>query len=264
MAKVKVFIFLILFFLALGETQACLTFCLKRDKDIIFGRNFDWYVDVGAVFINQRNFTKTSFVLPVGMPLSWKSKYGSVTFNQISRELPVGGMNEKGLVIECMVSEAEYPKPDNRSITNELQWIQYHLDTCRNVDEVMEAAPKICPMAYAVKLHYLLSDASGKTAVMEYLNGKLVIKTGKDLPKKVLANKSYDYAMETLEMKRGRFYHAAQMIDQFKGQKKTVDYAFDILDKISQKDFTVWQVVYDIPKLRIYFRTEKAQENQIC
>ena len=37
-----------------------------------------------------------------GTPASWVSKYGSVTFNQYGRELPTGGMNEAGLVVETI------------------------------------------------------------------------------------------------------------------------------------------------------------------
>ena len=104
-----------------SNTHACLTFCLQHEKDLVYGRNFDWDVDVGAVIVNQRHIRKAAFVIPPDKPVTWVSKYGSVTFNQFNREIPIGGMNEKGLVIECLVSRAEYPSPDKRNAINELQ-----------------------------------------------------------------------------------------------------------------------------------------------
>ena len=80
---------------------ACLTFCLENGGNIVYGRNFDWPVETGAVFVNPRNIKKKAFVFPLDeKPMTWVSKYGSVTFNQFSIEVPVGGMNETGLVIE--------------------------------------------------------------------------------------------------------------------------------------------------------------------
>ena len=46
---------------------------------------------------------------------TWTAQYGSITFNQYGRELPTGGINEAGLVVESMaLSEARYPEPDHR------------------------------------------------------------------------------------------------------------------------------------------------------
>ncbi len=123
----------ILLWLALigSSADACLTFCFQYGKNVVYGRNFDWHIDTGAVIVNRRDVRKTAFVFPPEKPVSWVSKYGSVTFNQFSKEVPVGGMNEQGLVIESLMSVAEHPSMDKRKAINELQWIQYHLDTCK-------------------------------------------------------------------------------------------------------------------------------------
>jgi choloylglycine hydrolase len=43
---------------------------------------------------------------PGEKPLTWVATYGSVSFNQNGRELPCGGINEAGLVIEQMMHES--------------------------------------------------------------------------------------------------------------------------------------------------------------
>ncbi len=42
-----------------------------------------------------------------------------------------------------------------------------------------------------------------------------------------------------------------------------MEYAFGILDAVSQGDFTKWQVVYDIRHRRIYFRTLQKHKTKI-
>lgn len=235
---------------------ACLTFCLSNGGEIIYGRNFDWTVGIGAVFVNPRHVRKVSFTPPANAPVTWTSKYGSVTFNQFSRDIPVGGMNEEGLVIECLVSAAQHPPVQGKKAITELQWIQYHLDMCKTVEEVITAAKKVGILKYAVPIHYFMTDASGRCAVIEYLDGKMVVRTGNTLPDKVLANMPYDFERKFAQSSNdGRFARAAKALMAFDGKEKPVPYAYGVLDAVSQGDFTKWQVVYDVKRRTIHFKT---------
>jgi len=54
-------------------------------------------------------------------------------------------MNEKGLVVDVMwLNKTRYPKADSRPEIGVLQWTQYMLDTCRNIDEVVATYPETC------------------------------------------------------------------------------------------------------------------------
>ena len=249
----KMIISLLLF--AAESAEACLTFSLQQDETLVYGRNFDWEVGEGAVFVNQRHVCKVAFVLPPEKPFFWISKYGSVTFNQFSREVPIGGMNEKGLVIECLVSASKYPRSDQRKAVNEFQWIQYQLDSCGSVAEVIQSAQAMRIAPYALGLHYFITDASGVSAVIEYVGGKLICYSGKTLPLKVLANTSYAYALKTKNAKDDRFERCAQFLKKYDGSEDAVAFSFRALDSIAQGNFTKWQVVYDLPNQRISFRT---------
>lgn len=263
MKRLRTFLWLTVLALIGLDAGACLTFCLRHDESIVYGRNFDWEVDVGAVIVNQRHVRKNAFVLPPEKPMSWISKYGSVTFNQFSREVPVGGMNEEGLVIESLVSETKHPRSDERKAINELQWIQYHLDTCSTVEEVIRSARLVRISPFAVRLHYFVSDSSGRSAVIEFLQGKMVHRSDKSLPVKVLANANYDRALRTAISQQSRFARSAGMIEKYDGQTNVVEYAFGVLDTVSQGDFTKWQVVYDIPHRRIHFRTLRKHDTKL-
>ena len=253
----------------------CTTFVMQGGDRIYFGRNLDWDWESGMVFVNQRNVQKRAFVAAENA-VKWKSKYGSVTFNQFGREMPFGGMNEVGLVVENMwLDETKYPPTDARPEISMLQWIQYQLDNCATVEEVIATDKQIRLENTPVRarIHYLVCDAKGDTATIEFLDGELRVHRGKDLSHHALANDPYqpsaDYLKahpqsEDLSKPLGkkdslnRFCRAAARATAFKPAKNPTQdlaYAFATLDQVRQGKYTVWQMVYDVPARQIYFRT---------
>lgn len=241
---------------------ACTTFVLKTSNGLFFGRNLDWVSSQGIVIVNQRGLSKSSFVFPPEKPIAWVSKYGSVSFNQFGKEFPYGGMNEKGLVVEIMVSEAEYPKPDERPMVNELQWIQYQLDNCSNVEEVLATNTHIRIGQAHENLHYLVCDAAGNVAVIEFLNGQMVHYEGNELPVPVLENESYENSMRNYNSNsQCRFTNAASLIKKYNGITPGVKYAFNILQEVALT--AEWSIVYDITKRQIHFRTSSNENIRV-
>lgn len=146
----------------------------------------DWRTDVGT----------NLWVLPQGIErtgeagersLTWTSKYGSVvaTGYDIST---TDGVNEPGLNANLLwLAESEYPdlisNPDTPKLSISL-WAQYMLDNFATVAEAvsfLETEPFIVVTAEVpgedrlATLHLSLSDASGDSAIIEYINGKQVI-----------------------------------------------------------------------------------------
>lgn len=118
----------------------CTTFVFYQGNRLVFGRNLDWYSGTGLVMVNPRNLEKVALVNPSEKPVKWISKFGSVTFNQIGRELPFGGANESGLVVEHMtLDETVYPSKDNRCAIGAFQWIQFQLDNYSTTEEVINS-----------------------------------------------------------------------------------------------------------------------------
>ncbi|HVG42417.1 MAG TPA: linear amide C-N hydrolase, partial [Chitinophagaceae bacterium] len=136
MKKILAIFFLLAFLYS--QTMGCTTFFLQKQGQMVFGRNYDWVTATGLVNTNLRGLAKSSLPIGGGSILRWTSKYGSVTFNQYGKEFPNGGMNEQGLVVELMwLSDSRYPAADNRPALSVLQWIQYQLDNCESVEEVI-------------------------------------------------------------------------------------------------------------------------------
>lgn len=251
-------------------STACTTFVLDHKGQRVFGRNYDWVTGNGLICVNQRGLSKTSLPVPDGKTISWVSRYGSISFNQYGKEFPTGGMNEKGLVVELMwLDGTVYPEPDERPAVGVLQWIQYQLDNSTTVEDVICSDKVVRITKQGTPLHYLVADEGGNTATIEFIEGKMVIHKGKDLPHPVLTNNRYTESLRQIsgsgateaafrDNSLERFVTACNLVKQYEissSNAGAVDYAFDILSEVAQGNHTKWRIVYDITSKEIHFRT---------
>lgn len=261
----KIIIFIILFVLAPIDCLPCTSFCIVNEDTVLLGHNLDWHVGEGMIFVNKRNVTKKGFLL--SNSFVWTSKYGSVTINQVGREFPMRGMNEKGLVIvEMRLTDTEYPAPDSRAALFPFQWMQYQLDNCATIEEVIETNSNVRIKHGEFPSHYLILDSSGSCVTMEWFEGKLVYHTGKSLPVKTLTDSAYDYCIkhcngDDISFLAGtsalsRFCRSARMIKEYNptSHGPAVDYAFEVLSNV--RHTTRWSLVFDSKNLIFYFRTD--------
>ncbi|MBZ0204552.1 MAG: linear amide C-N hydrolase [Ignavibacteria bacterium] len=257
-----------------SSLYSCTTFCLNTGGDIVFGKNYDWNIGNGLVIVNKRGIDKIAFVSK-DTPAKWKSKYGSVTFNQFGREFPNGGMNEAGLVVELMwLEDTKYPAPDERLLVGStLQWIQYQLDNSATIDDIIESDKIIRISSNSVPIHYLAADKDGNCVSIEFLDGKLVFHKKETMPYQALTNDTYQKSLDNLKRYQGfggtevldnsnvsleRFAKTCTLMRKYNPNsgKKAVEYGFEILDEVSAGSYTKWSIVYDIKNLKMYFKTE--------
>jgi len=282
----KIFFIALIVFFSAEKPYACTTFFIHKNGQFAFGRNYDWITDAGMICSNLRGLTKTSMKMPEGATVKWISKYGSITFNQYGKEFPNGGMNEMGLIVEMMwLDGSQYPKPDKRPSMYVLQWIQYQLDNCSSIKEVLATNKKIrISQQGNAPVHYLIADASGEAATVEFLEGKMVVHKGSDLPLAVLANTAYATSPKlVMDFESGfddgkiheshsysdnsvrRFANACAMVKKYQQEdisKPIVDYSFEILEKVNQPEFTKWSIVYDINNKTVYFKTASFRDTK--
>ena len=177
----KIIVFCFCCMLLTQQATACTTFLINRHGQLVFGRNYDWITGSGFVCTNPRGLSKSSLQSTTEKPLKWISRYGSMTFNQYGKEFPTGGMNEKGLVVELMWADGtQYPVPDERPAVGVLQWIQFQLDNYSTVGEVIASDSLIRIAKDNPPLHYLVADAAGNAAAIEFYHGRLTVHTGRD------------------------------------------------------------------------------------
>lgn len=157
---------------------------LGANDSVITGRTMDWKTDVGTnLWIFPRGMARKGEAGPNS--IEWTSKYGSVIAGAYDIAT-TDGMNEEGLVANVLwLVESEYPPQDSdKPGLTIAAWAQYVLDNYATVAETVEAleAEPFVIVTDAVPgetrlatLHLSLSDATGDSAIVEYIDGKQVI-----------------------------------------------------------------------------------------
>lgn len=256
----------ILFIFSFFTTTAfpCSTFSFTRSNEVIAAKNFDWDFGHGMVIANQRGLSKTA--LSNGTPVEWISKFGSVTLNQVSRELPQGGINEKGLMVEMLwLSTAQFPAPSSHPAINESQWIQYQLDNFSSVDEVVKNLTKLDIIAKMSTIHYFVCDTTGACAAIEGIDGKFVVHEKNNLPIMALTNDTYDNSLafsnnsqNTLPNDGSSLARFTRLAHNLKNQSFSeltlINTAFANLDSVSSAR-TQWRIVYNLTNKTLTFKT---------
>ncbi len=163
------------------------TLYVGADGFVATGRNMDWKEDMFSnLWAFPAGLARTGAAGPNA--LAWTSKYGSLAASGYEAGTP-DGLNEKGLAANALyLVESEYATPrDDRPGLSIAMWAQYALDMFASVAEAVESlraepftvlAPML-PNGVPAALHLALSDASGDSAIFEYVGGALTIHHGR-------------------------------------------------------------------------------------
>ncbi len=243
-------------------STACSAFFFTGDRTIL-AKNFDWSSGQGYIIKNNRGEKKFAYGFRDANVAGWTSKFGSITFNQIGKEFPYGGMNEKGLVVEQLwLSNSEYQDNQNKAIS-ELEWIQYQLDNFSNVDEVIANINGLTIKPNAL-IHYILADKNGVSAVIEFVNGKVVI-TRQNAKSQVITNGTSHDSTKYFEANNAIDPASRDKYDRYCILRKNLNVnnlsiaeSFEKLILVSEDQpnyKTYWSIVYDIKNLKIHFKS---------
>jgi len=165
--------------------QACTRFVYHgAGEQVITARSMDWKVDVGTnLWVFPRGMERSGEAGPNSV--KWTSRYGSVIASGYDIST-TDGMNEAGMVANVLwLVESSYPRYDGKTPGLTIAaWAQYVLDNFATVPEAVEALAKqpftvvtdsVPGESRLATLHLSISDASGDSAIIEYIDGKQVI-----------------------------------------------------------------------------------------
>lgn len=182
----------------IGDSHACTRVLYNGlEGTVLTGRTMDWENDlVGSdLWVFPRGMKRTGAAGPNS--IKWTSRYGSVIASAFDCSTS-DGMNEEGLVANVLyLEEAEYVTPSEKDPRRTLSisaWAQFMLDNYATVDKAVKAmekesfyiVPTMIPGGEEGQLHLSISDATGDSAIIEYVHGKQVIYHDKKY--QVLAN----------------------------------------------------------------------------
>lgn len=262
------------------DTHSCSSFMLNKEPVLLFGHNLDSDTPVpGMVYINKRGVLKKGctfkeLTTPEQLDpstLVWISQFGSVTFGQLGANFPDGGMNEVGLFVwEISLMNTTFIQDKTLPKLFMMQWMQYVLDNCSTVEEVIHCAYSIAMDGW--NWQFFVADRDGNCASIAFILGQPVIHTGDDMPVPVLGNASYADEMGRLRFFQGfggsypisdegrvpGFVLAANLIREYQTDQPAVDYGLRILKSMEGMEPSKWSVVCDPLEGKVYFRTDQS------
>lgn len=215
-----------------------------------FGRNFDWnYCDTMIMVTKPSKGYKsistvnTSFLKVDGIELT----EDMIRFCAIYS--PLDGMNEKGLCISVnMVNDgnATIEQNTNKTDLTTSTAVRLLLDRAATVDEAVNLLKGYDMHAsYGYMIHFAISDKSGKSVAVEYINNKLYVTETKVLTNFYVTEGS-KYGIGSKESVT-RYDMLNALIEETPAMSK--EQVRDALSTVSKNSnefkTTVWSVIYD-------------------
>lgn len=210
----------------------CSTFTSQTpDGQQIFGRNFDLdYSPSMLVHTTPKNGYKSISMVNLaflGFKKNSMDSYKKKLLALAAPYIPLDGVNEKGLAVGVLLL---HDKPTNQNTDkvdiNTTTAIRMMLDKAKNVDEAVSLLRKYDMHSSASSTyHFQISDAKGKSVVVEYINNKI---------KLIKPKNNYQYATN--------FYLAPEMNkkgtgqDRYEVMKQKLDDKNGILTKSESMD----------------------------
>jgi len=169
--------------------RACTGIVLvAADGTVVRARTLEFGTDLQSdVILVPKGYARTG-TTPDGKPgKKWTAKYASLGANGAGLPFIFDGLNEQGLSVGLFyfptsaTYQAYAPSDADKSIA---PWElgSYILENFATIDEVRANVPKIVVPAvvfaawkFVPPVHYVVSDVTGKSVVIEYLDGKLHI-----------------------------------------------------------------------------------------
>lgn len=181
---------------AIPESSACTrVLYVGQDSLRIVGRSLDWKTPIPTnLYVYPRGMAKKGHSLPGAV--EWTSRYGAIY--AVSYDGGVTeGMNEKGLVVNglfCKGTVYNNPETDSRPPMSLAMFPAWILDMCKDTPEAVAMLKKhdfnISGATFdggtVSALHWGITDAAGRSAIVEFDHGNINIYEGQDL--QVLTN----------------------------------------------------------------------------
>lgn len=183
-----------------------------HEGTVLVGRTMDWAESTAPMLVafpagRARDGGKIGKEIAVpDNPLRWTSKYGSLVTTAYGMGA-VDGVNERGLAAHLLylVATDFGPRDAKKPGAQAGLWAQYALDNAASVKEALDLLSKVQPVmveaeGHKATVHLALEDASGDSAIIEYIKGKPVVHHGREFT--VMTNDpTYDEQLALLKQK---------------------------------------------------------------
>ncbi|MEY8321312.1 linear amide C-N hydrolase [Lachnospiraceae bacterium 46-61] len=239
------------------------------EKNKLFGRNFDWN-HCNALIVQSKPPVGYRSISTVNMDFIQTSAGFSLDLLPDNMKTiaalyaPLDGMNEKGLCVAVnMISdnttiEQNSSKPDITTTTA----IRLLLDKAANVDEAITLLQQYDMHAsMGMMVHFAISDASGKSVAVEYINHEMIV-TETPILTNFYVSEGEKYGIGS-KQSHERYDILTKALS--KNHNMTVEQMKNALDSVSKDNFneyesTEWSIVFNQTSGEvIYYHRENYQ-----
>lgn len=215
----------------------------------ILGRNFDWHYCIPLLlFTSPPNRYASVSIVDLeyfgynsnNLPDWWENRSRLLE----TPRLPFDGFNEKGVAVGMMAIPSAKPPYDSRKRTiGELEVMRLILDNAKNLDEAINIFPQYNILMDGPPIHYLISDSSGSSAVIEFIDSKMIVMKNTE-PWQVSTNFIIYGSGAPTNVNCWRYRRAYDSL-KIAGGCLSNESAMKLLQQVSQSS-TIWSVVYQM------------------
>lgn len=216
----------------------------------VMGRNYDWQGENGqAMIIHTKpkdgyESYSTSWLDFLGFGHDWKPEGMPNQYMALAAiYVPLDGINEKGLCVADLVNgdEAQTHQNTDKPNLTTTSAIRLLLDRAATVEEAIALLEQYDMNSSAGMSHHLaISDASGRSVVVEYVNDEMIVTETKAVTNHYLsAGEKYGVGNPESHARLERLLDRHPAITSVEEMAHT-------MEAVSYPGITQWSIVYDL------------------
>lgn len=246
-------------------TFGCSLFAARGNPDDpVFGRNFDFDHQPALLLFTDAPDSHASVSM---VDVSYLGVTSGADFETESGKrllldaplLPFDGMNDKGLVVGmATVPEAQATTEPGRPVVGSVRIQRMMLDRAATVDEAIAVFNEYTvDFSDSPPLHYMVADASGESAILEFVDGKLEVSRDSS-PWQAMVNYRWFGSTQQEQQGDSRYRTISETLNASGG---TLDLrgAMSLLADV-QQGHTQWSIVYGQRSGKVELTTGKRFE----
>lgn len=227
----------------------------NQDGDIIFARNMDCECAIPMMLrLSEDNNYKTLALVSMA-ELDWdedtyETLEADAKLTLAAPYSPSDGINEHGLAVATLTDvSAVYTNNSDKVTLFDMTVPRLLLNKAKSVDEAIECIKKYNLFYDVAPLHYMVADAAGDAAVIEFVDGKMVI-TKKKRNYQVVTNFTLYNNPALKGFGKDRYENIENELERCQGIITEYD-ALELLKKNVIPGDEQWSAVYNLTKKRV-------------
>jgi hypothetical protein len=252
-----------------SNSRLCSTVAYRNKQgEMLVGRNLDWKHDACLVLRVHRG-GKVASVSIIDLAYLNMNRPDLAETNLWDR-IPLlfapyyvnDGMNAYGVAITSMSLDGSRPprdpaKPDMLHGTA----MRLVLDDAKSVDEAIELLQKYNIHFVETTSHYLIADASGRSTVVEFLDGQMRVTDRHGTWQVCTNHQIWKKSEAECEQNCDRYRRASAMLGKY-GSEVDVHRIMDVMDEVAVKDWTMWSSVYNLTTGEMLLTHRKGEDQK--